>query len=58
MINVIMTGKNIKIGIDQILEMEEFNLVVEYTMGSITEVHQGINKIIEIIIEEVILESL
>ena len=44
MMHVIMTKEMIKIGIDQITEIGEFNLVDK------VEVDQGMNRIIEIII--------
>ena len=45
MIDVFMIREIIKIDIDQI-----FNLVIEYNMDRITEVDQGMNKIIEMTI--------
>ena len=51
-----MTDITIRMGIDQIVEREEPNLVVEFSMDKITEVGQGMNKVIEITIGEEILE--
>ena len=50
MIHIIMTDEIIKIGIDQIVETGEFNLLDK------AEVKQGINRIIRMIIGEEILE--
>ena len=58
MIDVFIIREVIKIDIDQIVEIEGFNLVVEYNMDRIMKVHQGMNKIIEMTIEEVILEGM
>ena len=40
------------------MEIEGFNLVVKYNMDRIREVDQGMNNIIEMTIEEVILEGM
>ena len=58
MIDIFMIREVIKIDMYQIVEMEGFNLVVEYNMDRITEVDQGVNKIKEMTIEEVILERM
>ena len=50
-----MISEVIKIDIDQIVEIEEFNLVVELSMDKI-EVDQGMNKITGMIIGEEILK--
>ena len=55
MVNVVMTEEIIKICIDEIEEIEEFNLVEELSMNKM-EVDQGMNEIIEMIIGEEILE--
>ena len=49
-ISVIMTEEIIKIGMDQIVEIEEFNLVDK------VEVDQGMNRIIGMIIGEEVLK--
>ena len=56
MTSKIMTKETIRIGIDQIAEMEEFHLVVEYSGDKITEIDQGMNKIIEMTLGEEALE--
>ena len=50
MIHIIMTEEIIKIGMDQIVEIGEFNLVDKVEVG------QGMNRIIGILIGEEILE--
>ena len=55
MINIIMIEEIIKIGIDQISKIEEFSLVVEFSMDKI-EVDLGMNKITGMIIGEDTLE--
>ena len=57
-INIFIVSKVIKIDIDWIMEIIGFTLVVEYNMDIITEVDQGMSKIIEMTIEEVILEGM
>ena len=42
-----MTNVTIRIGIDPIVEIEESNLVAEFSMDKITEVGQGMDKAIE-----------
>ena len=54
-IYAIIISEVIKIGIDQITEIEEFNLVVEISMDKV-EVDQGMNKITGMNIGEEILE--
>ena len=49
MTNVIMIKEMIKIGIDQIVEIEEFSLVVEFSMDKV-EVDLGMNKTIGMIV--------
>ena len=39
-----MTDVTIRIGIDQIVEIEEFNFLVEFNMDRITEVDQGMDR--------------
>ena len=51
-----MTDITIRTGIDQIMEIEESNLVVEFSMHKITEVGQGISKAIGMTLGEEILE--
>ena len=46
MTNVITIRKNIRIGIDQVVDIEEFHLVVEFSVVKILEVDQGMNKVI------------
>ena len=55
MINIIMIEEIIKIGMDQIVEMEEFSLVVEFSMDKM-EVDLGKNKITGMIIGKETLE--
>ena len=57
MIDVFMTREVIKIDMDQIVEIEGLNSVVEYNMDRIMEADQGMDKIIEMTMEEVILEG-
>ena len=52
-----MIEETIRIGIDQIVEAEEFNLGVEFSMDKITERDLGMNKTIGVIIGEEILEA-
>ena len=58
MLDVFMIREVIKIDIDQIVEIEGFNLVVEYNMNRIMDIDQGMNKIIEMTTEEEILEGM
>ena len=51
-----MIKETIRIGIDQIAEIEESNLVVEYSRDKIREVDLGMNKTIGMAIGEEILE--
>ena len=55
MINIIKIEEIIKIGIDQIAEIEEFSLVVEFSMDKM-EVDLGMHKVTGIIIGEETLE--
>ena len=48
----IMVRDIIKIDIVQIVEIEEYHSVVEYSMERITETDEGIIRIIEVILEE------
>ena len=41
-----------EIGMDQILEIEEFHLVVEYSVDKIIETDKGMNRIIGITLKE------
>ena len=41
-----------KIGIHQTVEIEEFHLVVGYSVDKITETDQGMNRITRMILEE------
>ena len=52
-----MTDVTIRIGIDPIAEIEEFNTVVEFSMDKVTEVVQGMDKFLGMILEEEILEE-
>ena len=54
--NVIMIEKIIRISIAEIVEIGEFNLVVEINMDRIIEVDQGMDKVIGIVLGEEILE--
>ena len=56
MTNIIMIKETIRIDIDQTVEIEESNLVVEFSMDKIMEVDQGMNKTIGMTIGEEILE--
>ena len=51
-----MTDITIRIGIDQIVEIEESTLVVEFSMDKSTEVGQGMDKAIGMTLGEEILE--
>ena len=51
-----MTDVTIRIGLDQISEIEECKLAVEFSMDKITEVGQGIDKATEMTLGEEILE--
>ena len=55
-IDIITIKGTIRIGIDQILEIGEPNLVEEFSMNKIIEVDQGINKLTGMMIREKILE--
>ena len=56
MTSVIMIKETIRIAIAQTIGIEEFHLVVESSVNEITEIDQGMSKIIEMTLEEVILE--
>ena len=56
MTNIIMIKETIRIGIDQIAEIEDSNLVVEFSADKIIEVDQGMNKTTGMTIGEEILE--
>ena len=51
-----MIRKMIKIGIDQIVEIEEYHLVVEYSVDKIIQTDQGMSRIIGMVLEDEILE--
>ena len=44
MTNIIMIKEIIRIGIDQVVQIGEFHLVVEFSMDKIIEIDQGMNK--------------
>ena len=46
MISTTMTKETIRTGIDEKVEIENFHLVVEYSVDEITEIDQGMNRII------------
>ena len=54
--NVIMITETMWIGIDQIAEIEESNIVVQFSTGKIIEVDPGMNKTIGMTKGEEILE--
>ena len=54
--HVIMIIEIIKIGIDQVVEIEEFYLGVEYSVEKIKETDQGPNRIIGMALGDEILE--
>ena len=56
MTNMIMIREIIRIGIDQVVEIGEFHLVVEFSMDKIIEIDQGMNRAIGMTLEEEILE--
>ena len=58
MTNVMMIKEIIRIGKDQVGEIGEFHLVVEFSMDKITEVYQGMNKAIGVTLEEETLEAM
>ena len=51
-----MTKETIRTGIDQTAEIEDFHLVVEYSVDKITQIDQGIKGIIGITLGEGALE--
>ena len=53
-----MTDITVRIDIDQIVEIGESNLEVEFSMDKITEVDQGMDKVIGMTLEEEILEAM
>ena len=52
MTNIIMIKEIIRIGIDEIMEIEEFSLVVQFSMDKILQVDHGMNKTIGMMLEE------
>ena len=52
MIDIIMIREIIRIGIDQIVKIEEFHLVVEFSVDKIIRITQDINIVIGTILEE------
>ena len=46
MTDIIIIREIIKIGTDQTAEIEEFHLVIDYSMDKIIETDQGMNRII------------
>ena len=52
MTNIITIKEIIKIGTDQVVEIREFNLVVEYSVDKIIETDQGMNKAIGVTLGE------
>ena len=46
MISIIMMKEIIRTGIDQTAEIKEYHLVVGYIINEITEIDQGMNRII------------
>ena len=55
MVDVIMIREIIRIGIDQIVEIWEFNLVVDCNVDEIIRIDPSMNRIIEMTSEEVIM---
>ena len=58
MTNIITTREMIKLCIDQVVEIEEFHLVVEFSVDKITEVDQGMNKAIGMTLDEETLDQM
>ena len=56
MTNIITIREIIKIGIDQVVEIEEFHLVVESSVDKMIEIGQGMNRAIGTPLEEETLE--
>ena len=56
MTNIIMIREIIRIGIDQVVEIREFHLVVEFNMDKIIEVDQGMYISMGMTLEEEMLE--
>ena len=52
MTNIIMIKETVRIGMDQIADKEESNLVVKFRMEKITEAGQGMNKAIGMTLDE------
>ena len=52
MISAIMIKETIRIGIYQTTLTEEFHLLVEYSVDKITEINQGMNRIIRMTLRE------
>ena len=57
MTDITMMREIIRIGIDQIVEIREFHLVVELSVDKIIEIDQGMNKSIGMTLKEEILEG-
>ena len=55
MTDVIMNRESIGIGLDQLVEIGEFHLVVGYSVGKIIETDQDMNRIIGMTLGEEIL---
>ena len=55
-ISVIMTKETIRTGMGQTAEIEEFHLVVEYSVDKHIEIDQGMNRIIEMTLGKEALE--
>ena len=53
-----MTDITVRTDIDQIVEIEESNLAVEFSMDKITEVDQGMDRVIGMTLGEEILEAI
>ena len=58
MTNVIIIREIIRVGLDQIVEIGEFHLVVGYSVDKIIETGQGMNRIIGMTLGEEILEEI
>ena len=58
MTNVIMIRDIFRIGIDQVVEIGEFHLLVEFSVDKIIEIDQGMNKAIGMMLEWEVLEEM
>ena len=58
MTDVSMNRETIRIGLDQIVELEEFHFMVGYSVDKIIEAGQGMNRIIGMILGEEISEEI